>query len=83
MRELQQLYAVVLAVLLHNPPNTAVVLLMLMLLQGHCRVVDLPELQQLLALLEAYGPQVLEPEGVDELLVQVGLLGFICCAYSV
>ncbi|WIA16061.1 hypothetical protein OEZ85_012788 [Tetradesmus obliquus] len=39
-------------------------------LQGHCRVVDLPELQQLLALLEAYGPQVLEPEGVDELLVQ-------------
>jgi hypothetical protein len=39
-------------------------------LQGHCRVVDLPELQQLLALLEVYGP-VLEPEGVDELLVQV------------
>jgi hypothetical protein len=40
------------------------------IVQGHCRVVDLPELQQLLALLEVYGP-VLEPEGVDELLVQV------------
>jgi hypothetical protein len=40
--------------------------------QGHCRVVDTPELQQLLALLEVYGP-VLEPEGVDELLVQVRL----------
>jgi hypothetical protein len=39
-------------------------------LQGHCRVVDLPELQKLLSLLEVYGP-VLEPEGVDELLVQV------------
>ncbi|KAF6266072.1 hypothetical protein COO60DRAFT_641802 [Scenedesmus sp. NREL 46B-D3] len=38
-------------------------------LQGHCRAVGPPEMQQLLALLEVFGP-VLEPEGVDELLAQ-------------